>query len=77
MINMYWLVQHNIATNTITDLCNLINQQIQNAEELHIPSNVNILKTPLALQAIELSRNDYGSYNNNHAGKILLMQLGK
>ncbi|CAG8848079.1 7777_t:CDS:2, partial [Gigaspora margarita] len=74
---MYWLVQHDIATNTITDLCNLINQPIQNAEELHIPSNVNILKNPSSLQAIELSRNDYGSYNNNHARKDFIDAIGK
>lgn len=77
MINMYWLIQHNIATHTITDLCNLIDQQIQNAQELHISSNINILKFSSALQDTSLMRNTYGSYNNNHAGRDFIDAIGK
>ncbi|CAG8457899.1 11277_t:CDS:2, partial [Cetraspora pellucida] len=68
---------HNIATNTITDLCSLIDQQIQNSQELHISSNINILKSPFALKDIELTRSDYGSYTNNHAGRDFINAIGE
>ncbi|CAG8645167.1 14057_t:CDS:2, partial [Dentiscutata heterogama] len=71
------LIQHNIATNTITDLCSLIDQQIQNSQELHISSNINILKSPFALKDIELTRSNYSSYTNNHAERDFINAIGE
>ncbi|CAG8841131.1 16557_t:CDS:1, partial [Gigaspora margarita] len=33
ILNMYWLVENNIATFNIQDLCSLVEMQIQNKEE--------------------------------------------
>ncbi|CAG8554105.1 10259_t:CDS:2 [Cetraspora pellucida] len=77
MINMYWLIQYNIATYSITDLCSLIDQQLQNAQEFHISSNINVLKNLLALQAIKLTRSDYGSYTNNHTRRDFIKVIEK
>ncbi|CAG8780318.1 19997_t:CDS:2, partial [Racocetra fulgida] len=51
--------------------------QIQNSQELCIPSNINILKLPSALQNTNSTRSNYGSYNNNHAGRDFIDAIGK
>ncbi|CAG8812825.1 4374_t:CDS:1, partial [Cetraspora pellucida] len=55
----------------------LINQQLQNAQEFHISLNINVLKNPLALQTIELTRSDYGSYTNNHVRRDFIKVIEK
>ncbi|CAG8754964.1 16829_t:CDS:2, partial [Cetraspora pellucida] len=66
-----------LPTHSITNLCSLIDQQLQNTQEFHISSNINVLKNPLALQAIELTRSDYSSYTNNHTRKDFIEVIGK
>ncbi|RIB02463.1 hypothetical protein C2G38_2291253 [Gigaspora rosea] len=67
MRNMYWLVENNIATFNIQDLCSLVEMQIQNKEEYIISTSAYTIRSVFLNTTVLEERCKYGSYSNNHA----------
>ncbi|CAG8484392.1 25816_t:CDS:2 [Gigaspora rosea] len=67
MCNMYWLVENNIATFNIQDLCSLVKMQIPNREEYIIFTSACTIKSVFLNTTVLEERCKYGSYSNNHA----------
>ncbi|CAG8854412.1 6490_t:CDS:2, partial [Gigaspora margarita] len=69
MRNMYWLVENNIATFNIKDLCSLVEMQIQNKEEYIISTSACTIRSVFLNTTVLDERCKYGSYSNNYAGR--------
>ncbi|CAG8687842.1 28031_t:CDS:2, partial [Gigaspora margarita] len=68
MHNMYWLVENNIVTFNIQDLCSLVEMQIQNKEEYIISTSACTISSVFLNTTILEEKCKYGSYSNDHAG---------
>ncbi|CAG8776430.1 12701_t:CDS:2, partial [Cetraspora pellucida] len=75
MMNIYFLVKHNIATLNFEDLCHLVELQIQNTENSIIPGGANLLSLPELITTVQSTRSEYGSYINDHAGRQFIAAI--
>ncbi|CAG8773398.1 4276_t:CDS:2, partial [Cetraspora pellucida] len=77
MMNIYFLVKHNIATLNFEDFCYLIDLQIQSSEQNIVPGDTNLLSLPEPIAATQSIRSEYGSYTNNQAGKQFIKAIAR
>ncbi|CAG8458076.1 8780_t:CDS:2 [Scutellospora calospora] len=77
MRNMYWLVENNIATLNLQDLCNLVETQIQNKEDYIISTSACTIRPVSLTNIIPEKRYKYGSYSNNHAGHDFIEAIAR
>jgi hypothetical protein len=80
MMNIYFLVKHNLAALIFEDLCHLVDLQIHNTKDNILPGGTSLLSLPklnFNTTSIQSSRSEYGSYINDHAGRQFIVAIAR
>ncbi|CAG8604088.1 4932_t:CDS:2, partial [Scutellospora calospora] len=75
MMNIYFLVKHNIATLNFENLCLLIELQIQNSNKNIILDGANFLNSPKPITTIQSICSEYRSYINDYTARQFILAI--